>query len=339
MIHDGLSFHNVTDLRAVEDRAGLVIQRVPERTRVELNEGAQDNYRRPAGSEIRFVPEGTVEVTLSAPEHATEVRPFWGPFQAREQFEIGEEPTTIELEFPERLADVREDVADDYAHHPRVCRLVLPHRSKPVFYHGVAGDTRPPREAELPDQTLLAYGTSITRGIAATAPHLTYVAQTARRLGTDALNLGTAGSAFCEPEIADHMAARDDWDAATLALSVNMVAGFDVPEFRERVRYVVETVAGENPERPVVAITLFPYFPDLCTGDHEDHANYGAYRDALREAVAEADCDNLHLVEGPDLMPGGRGLTTDLVHPGDDAMIDVGVALADELAPLLEGGR
>jgi len=339
MIHDGASFHNVTDLRAVPDESGLVIQRVPEATRAKLNEGAQSNYRRPAGSEIRFVPEGTVEVTLSAPEHATEVRPFWGPFQARERFDVGTEPTTFEIEFPERLTDVAEDVTAEYPHHPRVCRLVLPHRSKPVHFHGIEGETRPPRDAELPEKTLLAYGTSITRGIAATAPHLTYVAQTARRLGTDALNLGTAGSAFCEPEIADHMAARDDWDAATLALSVNMVAGFDVPDFRERVHYVVDTVAGENPEKPVAAVTLFPYFPDLCDGDHEDHANYEAYREALRAAVADAGHDNLHLIEGPDLMPAGRGLTTDLVHPGDDAMIDVGVALADRLVPLLEGER
>jgi hypothetical protein len=335
MHHDDVSLHNVAELADAPDADGRVFQRVPETTRAELNEGARANYRRPAGAEIRFVTEETVEVTLSAPEHPCEVRPYWGPFQGRESFEIGTEPTTVALSTPDRVDEIREEVAAEYPVHPRVCRLVLPHRSKPVAYHGVNGDRRPPRAEELPDDTLVAYGTSITRGIAATAPHLTYVAQTARRLGTDALNLGTAGSAFCEPEIADHIAARDDWDAATLALSVNMVAGFSVPEFRERVSYVVETVAAENPEKPVVAITLFPYFAELCAGDQGDHENFEAYREALREAVAAADRGNLHLVEGGDLLPRGRGLTADVLHPGDDAMIDIGVALAEELGGLV----
>jgi len=333
LTRDGLGFHDVVELRDVGETAGRVLQRVPEDVRVELNEGARSNYRRPAGSEIRFVPDGPTDVTLSAPEHACEVRAYWGPFPERSTTTVGTEPTAVTVEPPGSLADLDPDAAAAYAHHPRVCRLVMPHESKPVHYHGVAGGVRPPREDELPDRTLAAYGTSITRGIAATGPHLTYVHQAARRLGADPLNLGTAGSAFCEPEIADHVAARDDWDAVVLALSVNMVAGFSVAEFRERAGYMVDTVAGENPGKPVVAVTLFPYFPDLRT-DPGDHGDYTVFREALRDAVADCPHDNATLVEGPDLLPHGRGLTTDLVHPGDDAMIDVGVSLADELAGL-----
>lgn len=35
--------------------------------------------------------------------------------------------------------------------------------------------------------------------------------------------------------------------------------------------------------------------------------------------------DTLHLVEGPDFLPQGRGLIVDFVYPGDDAMVHVGV--------------
>ena len=149
------------------------------------------------------------------------------------------------------------------------------------------------------------------------------------------MNLGTAGSAFCEPEIADHIADRGDWDVATLALSVNMVAGFSVEEFRERTAYMVNTIAERNPDKPVACLTLFPYFPDLCV-DTDGHENFEAFRDVLREVVAESDQENVHLIEGPELLPTPGGLTVDLVHPSDDAMIDMGVNLADALAELLD---
>jgi len=187
----------------------------------------------------------------------------------------------------------------------------------------------------LPDTRYLAYGTAITQGSGASNAPLTYANQTARRLGADLINLGSGGSAYCEPELADYIAGRDDWDAATLALSVNMVsAGFSVEEFSRRVSYMVDTVVAENPDSPVVAITLVPFYPDLRTESAAStvEADVPAFRDS--EAVADAGHQNLHLVERTDLLdPAGR--TEDLVHPADDGMIQVGERLADRLGALL----
>ena len=74
---------------------------------------------------------------------------------------------------------IPDDLAAAMPFHPRVVRVVL---FRGTFHlHGVDGDVRPPAAAELPDLTLLSYGTSITHGSAATAFHLTYVAQAAWR--------------------------------------------------------------------------------------------------------------------------------------------------------------
>lgn len=336
MERDGIQFHNVQELRDV-DGNGLRLQRVPEDVRTRLNDGAQNRMCHPAGVELRFVPDGPVRVTLSSRVRNSIVRPFWGDFQATgDEVVVREEPQTIELELPEQLTDLRPSVRDGLRYDPRLCRLVLPgeHRGGRVRFRGVEGDVRPPRASEVPAMRYLAYGTSITEGEGPGSETLTYVNQTARRLGADVINLGSCGTAYCDEAMAEHIAGRDDWDVATLSLSVNMVGTFSLDTFRDRASAMVDTVAGANPDRPVACITIFSNARDY-RADHEEGDECERFRDALRTVVADCDRDNVHLVEGPDVLPTAAGLTTDLVHPGDDAMIRMGENLARELKPLL----
>lgn len=325
MYDSDVSLHGVGDLRDVDGTDGRVLQRVPESVRTALNEKASDVVRRPAGAEIRFVPtDGSVRVTLSSPDGGCEVAPFWGPFAANERFDLGPEPETIALETPDRIARLD---GEHGAFSPRVCRLAL--RGGEVALHDVAGGRRPPRRDELPDRRLLAYGTSITFGSNATGVDLSYPWRLGDRLGADVVNLGCPGSAFCEPELADY-AAGLEYDLATLALSVNMIAaGFSAAEFRERAAYFVETVAAGEPEAPVAAVTLFPFVADLLDEHDEDEmiATPEAYRRALR-SIAAAAPENVFPVEGTDLLDTS-GLTTDLVHPSNRGMADVATGLAE----------
>ncbi|SFG92270.1 Lysophospholipase L1 [Halopelagius inordinatus] len=336
MDRHGIQFHNVQELRDAEGD-GDRIQRVPEDVRTRLNDGARTRMCHPAGVELRFVSEGPVRVTLSSRVRDSTVRPFWGDFQASgEEVVVGEDPTTVELELPEQLTDLRPSARDGLRYDPRVCRLVLPgeHRGGHVRFHGVEGDVRPPTESELPSVRYLAYGTSITEGEAPVSETLTYVNQAARRLGADPINLGSCGSAYCDEAMAEHIAGRDDWDVATLSISVNMLGTFSVDAFRNRAAAMVDAVAGANPNRPVACITIFPNARDYRVS-YEDDDECERFRDALRTVVAESDRENVHLLEGPDLLPTAAGLTTDLGHPGDDAMIRIGENLARELKPLL----
>lgn len=338
MIHDSIEFHNVAELR--EATAGLRLQRVPEDVRLTLNEKAQVRMLSPAGVEIRFVSSGDeVAVTLSCPEGSAEVIPFWGGFQVRECFAIGEEPRTLKLGYPPLLRTLDREAAQLGPFAPQVCRLLC--RGDGLHYHSVEGEgLRPPNAAELPQQRYLAYGTSITHGGAASHMHLTYVEQASRRIGADLINLGVGGSAYCEKSLADYMAGREDWDFATLCLSVNMIGGgFSVEEFRDRVTYMVEAMAGADEQRPVVCITILPYRGDCCRDQQDRHGEgvAAAFRDVLREAVASSAHPNLYLVEGADLLRDFDGLTVDLVHPGDHGMIQIGENLAGALAGIVKG--
>jgi lysophospholipase L1-like esterase len=229
------------------------------------------------------------------------------------------------------LEALHADIAADFAYDPNVWRLVL--SGDPISFHGVDGrGVRPPDSSDLPDRRYIAYGTSITQGAVATGPHLTYVWQTARRIGADVINLGSGGSAYCEPAIADYIAECGDWDIATLALSVNMFsAGFYVEKFRERVEYMLETIAETG--RPVVCITLFPFAEDISDTKKysEKRAEPAAFRSALRQAVTEVSHSNVYLLEGNDLLSNVGGLSPDLVHPSDHGMISIGERLGREL--------
>jgi lysophospholipase L1-like esterase len=155
----------------------------------------------------------------------------------------------------------------------------------------------------------------------------------------DLINLGLGGSCHCEYEMADYIASRKDWDVATLALSVNMTGGnFTLEEFSDRVSYMVDHVAGSNPERQVFAITLYPHFSDFGIypeGKEKLHGMPEDFRQILRDAVNNAGHRNLHLIEGPDILTDIGGLTPDLIHPADNGMIQMGENLAKKIRGFL----
>jgi hypothetical protein len=340
MIYGNVELHNIAEVQPLPG-GSVRLQRVPEAVRVHLNPGAQMRVRQPDNAEIRFrCDDRPVRVTLSSVGE-TDVTLFYGTFDGRQRFRVGSQPTTIEVLPPSpRLRALDPSHWRSLPFSPHIRRLILGGRRRdPLILHDVEGSyIIPPSREEVPVLRYMAYGTSITHGFDAEGPHLTYVAQTAWHLGADLINLGVGGSAHCEHQLADYMASREDWDIATLALSVNM-QGFPMDQFRERVSYMVNALAALQPEKPVACITLFPYFRDYGIDDPD--ASYGGspdeYRQALRDAVAGCPGGNVHLIEGPEVLTEFRGLTHDLIHPGDHGMIEMGRNLAARLAQLLAG--
>jgi hypothetical protein len=339
LIHDRVQLHNVAELVPVPDQAGLRLQRVPERVRLCLNEKSQEKMLMPVGSEIRFVSEGNkAVVTLHCPVGSCEVIPFWGPFQGP-RTNVAAGTKAIELEYPARLRDLPDETVNRMAFSPRVWRLVL--RGATVHFVGIEGEgIRPPVASELPELRLVAYGTSITQGSAATANHLTYVHQAARLLGADMRNIGSGGSAYCEPAISDYIASCREWDAAVLCVSVNMVgAGFTLQEFADRTSYMIRTLADSDGNRPIFCITPFPHYRDFnpaFSGDGtQAKGSLEQFRQTLRDTVKTLDRNNVHLLEGPELLTRIEGLSIDMIHPSDHGMAEIGYRLAARIAKKL----
>ena len=338
MIYGNVELHNIDEVVEVGDGGPVRLQRTPEAVRLKLNKFAREKVLSPANAEIRFVCEGpSVRLTLSS-KGQTDASIFYGPFQGKQSLVIGREPQVVELHAQaDRLARMPGEHGKAMAFSPKVCRIML--RGASLRIHKIEGDVRPPAAGEVPALRYLAYGTSITHGSAATGPHLTYVAQVARRLNADLINLGLGGAAYCEFELSDYIAARKDWHFATLELSVNMIsAGFSLDDFYERVSYMVNTVAGSDTSRPVACITIYPHHRDLSDSfnDADQNGSPEEYRQKLRDAVAACPHPNVHLFEGPYILQEIGDLTTDLLHPADNGMIQMGENLARKLEPLVK---
>ena len=215
-----------------------MLLRVPLSLCGHLSERGSMEMHQPTNSEIRFYSESdSIKITLSAVEGEVHGVLFNGPFMTRERLIIGEEPVTLEFSRSEILRLYRKRGMKQGAFDVGIWRLLFAGGGGRLIFHAVEGaGIRPPKENELPALRYLAYGTSLTAGRAATAPHLTYAFQTAWRLGADLLNIGSGGSCFCEAEMADYLASRNDWDFATLGLSVNMV-GWDFADFEKTRAY------------------------------------------------------------------------------------------------------
>ncbi len=207
----------------------------------------------------------------------------------------------------------------------------------PTLLHGIdrmGATIRPPRADEKPARRWLAYGSSITHGFTPVTRRQCYVAQTARRLGVDVLNLGLSGSCMCEKAAVDYLASRTDWDFITCELGVNMRAHYEPEVFAQRVRYLVETLTASHPGKPVVLISPFTSAADFAIEPTRDSRRTAAYREILSSLATEFSPRAVHLLDGREILPEFGGLNCDFVHPSSEGHTLMAENLAARLRAL-----
>ncbi|MFH5181869.1 SGNH/GDSL hydrolase family protein [Paenibacillus sp. TAB 01] len=247
---------------------------------------------------------------------------------------------TLQLDAPERFDDVIPERLNNRAFRSNVWRIFFD-RYSAVFYgiESFGFAVRAPYPEEIPRLTLLAYGSSITQGAGALANYNCYVQQAARRLEIDALNLGLSGSCYCEPELADHLAGRNDWDIAYLELGVNMRSVFTVEQFQARSAYLLDRMIELQPEKPIFLTTMYP---NRASYFHANASIPKLQEDEKRfNEVLESYCANkrhaqLHLLDGREIMSDFVSLTSDLIHPSDYGHMLMGEQVARLLRPEVE---
>jgi lysophospholipase L1-like esterase len=183
---------------------------------------------------------------------------------------------------------------------------------------------------------IVFYGSSITQGACACRPSLSYPARVCARLDADYLNLGFAGNALGDIELARYIAGLN-MSAFVLDYDHNAPTA----EHLQRThRAFFETVRQAWPELPILLVTR----PETGRNPEETDANFAVIR-ATYESALRAGDRHVALLDGRDFYPpdAREDCLTDLIHPNDEGFSHIAAhvlpALRALLAPDEAGGR
>ncbi|OCT15712.1 hypothetical protein A8709_13620 [Paenibacillus pectinilyticus] len=332
-----MAFHNVAELTPIGEGTAVQLCRIPTELRLQLHAFAHDSGLKTGGMEIRFhMITDRVTLFLEVVNAAqltsghTVAQVYHGIFQETSPRILGTHVTEIVIERPSELALMKQ-IADKegLAFAPDLVRVILPYESQIAFVR-VEGETEPPRADSFPDKRLLVYGSSISNGASAVRPTGSYAMRTAAGMGMDLLNVSFAGGAMVDRVMADYLAALSNWDTAFIELGINMI--WDVQkgrpgspdEFRERVDYFISRIADAHPDQWIFCTDMFTFKGDVSQG--EDRL---AFRSAVADKVKQMNKPKLVYIPGTDLLTSASLLTSDLIHPSEEGLMEISNRLVD----------
>lgn len=327
--YQGISLHNVAETIAGD--SGLSFSRLPATLREQLNQKAHDFALWSSGVELRFnILSDTVRLVLSCTSMPRLVEicfgSFWHDYQT-----VDTHPTVISIERPTALDDAA--IVSEMPYDPHLVRVLLPWRSSTTI-HAIEGDVSPARPEQVPRQRYLAYGSSITNGNEGVHPSGLYTARIGQMLGVDVINLGFGGGAHCESAMADYLAARSDWNFATLELGINMLNDFSEEEFDRRVHYFVETLVRARPEQCLFCLDIPLHFRDF--GEHPQRAKCAAFRQIVHEIVADVQHPRCIPIDALALLDSPADLRSDLLHPAPHGAELIASRLSEQMRKHLD---
>jgi len=323
----------------------------------------------PAGARLRMVTTGTevrlrlrtstVQIAGGAPPRPPVLTAIAGDVRTTAALPLGE---VLELDEDLRPVGRRsgEDAQVRIDARPAAggpIELWLPH-DRVVDLHRLSsdGDLTP---APDPAPRWLHYGSSISHGLEAPAPDLTWPAQVARSQGWQLDNFSFAGNAMLDIFVAEQIAAVDA-ELITIKAGINIV-GSDA--MRERVlrplwHGFLDTVRRSHPTTPVVLITaiacpavesrpgpIVTVAGQAAAASRRIDQDAGALtlertRQVAREVVADREDENLYLLEGTDLFGASDAdRLYDGLHPDPVGMTLIADRFPAALAAVLPTGR
>ena len=222
-------------------------------------------------------------------------------------------------------------------------RLYLPLRSRVLSCeigasrNGDAAAIRPvqagPASSEAPhERPICYYGTSIVHGAGVDRPGMAHASQLGRALHREVLNLGVAGRARCEAEVAEALSRLDP------ALFVfDVLPNNSADDVRSRVPAFVKQVRVHHPETPVLLLG------DREFGDAafcpERHSTKIAKDTALVEvfeALRQDGCAHVFLSLHESWFGRDTEGTVDASHPNSLGAHRFAILLAGLVRPLLQ---
>ncbi len=331
MIYNDILFHNVDQL--VPTANGVKICRFKEDIRLKINERGRRIANFCCGSELRFVTDaknihikfltslgggvtgyGTSTVTVYCGDYFHSVHEIPNGIL-----------TTVKLEKPTQFLAMPEEFFNDNVFNKNVWRIHLANGN--FEFCGIdtyGNEIRPPKPEEMPEKTILSYGSSISHGCTTVTNTQSYVNTFARLMEADVLTKGIAGSCHAEKELADDFATRGDWEVALMEIGINMVGSFEPEIFKERFDYFADKLYETG--KKIIFLTVPRYYA-YYDKDTISGKRLPEYNRIIREKCEMYDKERVMLLEGEEIVKCSNYLTTDRLHPSTAGHINMGYNL------------
>jgi len=314
------SVHAIAGLDSGEDRRGPITQAYG------------------SGIEIRFVSESnTVDIYLGAWDNDGYINISNGDYDNASVYLPEGKLICVTLEKHPRLARMKAKAPERFSRN--VWRITYLKRFTPVFSHidGKGGIIRAPEPDELPEKTMLAYGSSITFG-AGTGPmsNLTHMQIVARRLGLQVMNKSMPGSCFCEMSYGDYLSDITA-DFYYYELGGNMRLRHSPEDFKKRATHIVSETRRKNPSAPIMLLTIYPLLKSIPDEDNEKASRVIGEYDRILEELAVSD-ENIYLIDSAGILNDTRLLSFDGLHPSSYGNMVMADRIYDKINHIIQGG-
>lgn len=324
MKNNNIIYHNV-DMIKPEFRGDRLF-RYPEDVLANCNTHCRIMSYYACNCELRFVTNAnSVYVTITSIMGDGNIVVYFGDYCQTQYKILSGETKTICINKPVMLTDgTSEEFFENCIYDPNVIRLHL-HAFMAVVgdIEAPGGEIRPPEKSELPQKTMLAYGSSITHGACAASTNLCFAQTAARLLKSDIINKGVGGSCFAEGAVADWFSMRSDWDFAYIEIGINMLDKFECDEFEKRYTYFLNKMAETG--KPIFAPSIYMY-----SGAFKDKSRekYRRFNEIIRNYHENCGFENVHFIDGDYILPESRWLSADGLHPSTEGHALMGMNIA-----------
>lgn len=202
-----VEMHNVCEVYPGEIPGSIRWLRVPRKVYDALDSDfARERAQNSTGVELRFVMHSeSVTLRMRTLSGGGTFHVYRGSIQGgwedTEQNKcVGTEVTDFEIKRSENADMLRRMSQDfDFPFAPEVVRVIFDRGTYELV--DIIGDVEPPRREQLPDETIFAYGSSITHGSNSIDMSHSWPAVLAHKLRKDVRNLGMAGSCCMEKNL------------------------------------------------------------------------------------------------------------------------------------------
>ncbi len=318
MIYKNVEIYNIAEI--IDNSDGSISWiRVPSDVYEKIEDGLGKNMLlNSTGVELRFViKSGDAVIKMATKSGAGLFHVYRGSIQGGwEDHEVDKFVNTEMCDYLikkseniDRLNEVTKTSGFPFA--PEVIRVIFDRGSFKIF--DIIGDVEPPDAKQLPQKTIMAYGSSITHGSNSLDMSHSWVSVLAHNLKMDVRNLGMAGSCKMEAEMVDYIASegkKGKWDVAILELGIN-VLDFEDDKIISRAENTIFQIASKNKDKPVFVISPFYHYGDYFTP--EDRAK--VWRKILPSVVRNLNLPNVTYINGMDILNDCSFISSDEVHP------------------------